>query len=138
MADRYLKQFPKTPDSNVVYLDGYVCLATDGSVATNPTGLLAFPLGTWVRTSTGKYTLTLADAWPSCLGVVLTPCNALTLTQIDWTVVACNVTADAIGAQAAKTIVVEFTTAGSVADLPKQAGFFATVKLKNSGLPSGS
>lgn len=126
MANRYFKQFVRTPDTNVTLLDGYVNVGATGAVVSS-----TVPFGTVTRTGSGAYTLTLQDTYPSLLFAGASPVNN-TAQNVDW----CCTTFDVSGAGT-----ISFTcnnqSTGTATDPTSGNGFFISVILKNSGLGVG-
>lgn len=127
MANRFMQQFAKTPDAEMVYLDGYVNTDSDGYTVLSCT----IPHVSAAFTSTGKYTLTLEDAYPSCKSVQITPVLTAGVADISHCVLSCDVSS-------AKTVVIQFHTAGTPANVGVGNGFYVRLSLKNSSLPTGS
>lgn len=113
--------------SEVVEFDGYVCLNSSAAIVTAST---VFPNATVVKTTTGVYTITLADKFPSVVCV-----NA------NW---AANATSSAIRCEVGPVItggttsVVVRTTdaAGAPADTSAAGGFWVCIKVKNTSISS--
>jgi hypothetical protein len=127
MANRWLKQFIKVADSNVVDLDGYVnCNGASNAVSASTVAHVTVTKG-----STGQYNCVLADPYSSCLGVYVMPVLKTALKDITWAVTSVDVTAPV------QKIVIQFMTGASAADLGSGDGFYLIIRLKNSGLPVG-
>jgi hypothetical protein len=125
MANRLFKQFIKTPDSELVHLDGYVSVGGTGAVVTQTVSHC-----TVSRLDVGKYRLTLDNKYPSLKSVSVVPVLKAALADISW----CLLDEDVDGA---KTVDIQFHTTGSAAELASGNGFLVHLCLKNSGLSKG-
>lgn len=67
MANRYFNQFHGTPQKGVVILPGTLSIAADASISSQD-----FKMGTFTKTGTGEYTLTLSDKYVGALSVLAT------------------------------------------------------------------
>lgn len=121
MANRWLRQFVKSADSEVCTLDGYVNLDSDGYTVLSDT----LPLASVAYVSTGKYRITLVDNWSSLLGVRVVP--------VLKAAVADRVPCVTDVSLSSKTIDIAFHAGGSVQNLGAGNGFFISLILKNSG-----
>lgn len=125
MANRWLKQFVKSSDSELVHLDGYVSVGTTGAIVTQ-----TFPLGTVSRLDVGKYRVTLEDTYSSLKGVAVVPVLKAGLADISWCLLDSTVSTT-------KLVDIQFHTAGVAAELASGNGFHVTLVLKNSSLGTG-
>lgn len=138
MADRYLKQFIQTPDTNKVIIDGYaLCTGSaDGYEIVSTT----LPLGTTVaHTGVGQYTVTLANAYPSLswFDAVIASSNLAQSSSVLNT----QMVSTTVGSATTPVIVFKvLNNAGTAVDPAWSSGgggFFITIHLKNSGLGVG-
>lgn len=128
MANRYFKQFTESFDTNTVVVDGY------GQV-TDSVGTISFTAAggvtSFVRNSTGNYTITLQDQYNILLNPdlsIVMPSGTSVITTV-WKLLDPLVT---------KTFTFQcLNTSNAAVDPPPQAGFYFCFLLKNSGLARG-
>ncbi len=125
MANRYFKQFIKTPDSEMVYLDGYVTLDAGGNVTA-----CSIPHVTAARSAAGIIDLTMADAYP---GRVIVHATLFCTQDV-------ALSLQGLGQSASGKLIQLKTvnTSGVPTDTTKSLGIDVSIKVKNSGLAVGS
>lgn len=145
MANRYLKQFRYSPDTNMTTIDGYSTISDSvGTVGTTSAGLVS----SVARAGVGKYTITLQDSWATFKSAQFTPIcptsdsiayySAITSYNVSGSTSTNSVVGvSTAGSVTAKTITVQFYKNNAAAELPANSGFSFQINLKNSGLPVG-
>ncbi len=128
MANRYLRQFPKTFDTEAVIIDGYASI--NDSVGT-PTFTAGGGVTSVTRTAAGVYDIVLDDSWPLVLYKNVSLNMLSGLQSID---PVCTFEDPLV----TKKFTYKFLNTSAVAvELLPQVGFYFMFVLKNSGLIRG-
>jgi hypothetical protein len=128
MANRYLRQFTKSFDTERVIIDGYG--SVNDSIGT-PTFTAAAGVQSITRNSAGNYTILLQDSWPAFLSGNVSLVMASGLISATVALVSVDVTVTK------KVNFVVVNTSGAAVELPPQSGFYFYFEVKNSGLARG-
>ena len=111
--------------TDVVELDGYVCLDSSAAVVAATT---KFPNASVAKTTTGVYTITLADPYPYIVGV-----SATYTCLTGSTGIRCEVSKVLTGTTT--SVVVKTTNAaGAPVDVSVPCGFYVVIKCKNTSV----